>query len=102
MQTWELLLLASLGLGGGPGLDPLGLRVPPSGASARRVQGCSAEGALPDSQGLFALLRPARLGKSFSKGGCSQRDHFSPVEDPQSVLKWMYIEDAIQGILHCR
>ena len=69
--TRELWLKDSLGLGGGPGLAPLGLSAPPSGASARRVQGCSAREVLPDSQGLLALLRPAKLGKSLSKGGCS-------------------------------
>ena len=69
--TRELWLEDSLGLGCGPGLAPLGLRAPPSGASAKRVQGCSAREVLPDSQGLLALLRPAKLGKSFSKGGCS-------------------------------
>lgn len=69
--TRELWLEDSRGLGGGSGLAPLGLRAPPSGASAKRVQGCSAREVLPDSQGLLALLRPAKLGKSFSKGGCS-------------------------------
>lgn len=71
--------MASLGLGGGPGLGPLGLRVPPSGASARRVQGCSAGGPLPDSQGLLALPRPASVGKSCSNGGCIHNMPIMPV-----------------------
>ena len=51
-------------------LDTLGLRAAPSGASARRVHCCSG-GALPECHDLPTVLRPARLGKSLSKGGCA-------------------------------
>ena len=52
------------------GLETLGLRAEPSGASARRVHCCSGRAA-PECQDLPTLLRPARLGKSLSKGGCT-------------------------------
>ena len=50
--------------------ETLGLRAAPSGTSANRVHCCSEE-PLPECQGFPALLRPARLGKSLSKGGCN-------------------------------